>query len=72
MLVLSVQEERHEVVLRCHHRHHTRILRKVRDAAPPNAAAEARHQLLQESSIHRVLIVFAGRRYIIHGHTISG
>jgi hypothetical protein len=27
ILILSVQEERHEVVLRRHHRHHNRILR---------------------------------------------
>jgi hypothetical protein len=72
ILILSVQEERHEVVLRRHHRHHNRILRQVRDTAPPNVAAESRHHLLHESTSHRVLIVFAGRRYIIHGRKIFG
>jgi hypothetical protein len=64
ILTLSVQEGRHEVVLRCHHCHHDRILRQMRDAAHPKVAAEARHHLLQESSSHRVLIVF--RRKKIH------
>jgi hypothetical protein len=72
ILILSVQEKRHEVVSCRHHRHHNRILRQVRDAAPPNVAAEARHHLLQESSSHRVFIVFAGRVYIIHGRKIFG
>jgi hypothetical protein len=54
LIFVSPKEERHEVVLRCHHRHHNRILRQVRDAAPPNAAAEARPGEQQPQSPHRL------------------